>query len=281
MTALKIRRIPFDFTHVEFVWNPKNPLFAIEMNQISFFAIAFEKYICRAMNDAEALITDPAVLEECRAFRSQESIHAMAHRKHARALIDRYSGLNEALEMAIKSFDDLYVAHPLKYHLGYIGGLESVFTPYFKLLIDQRAILFAGGDARVASLLLWHFCEEIEHRSSGIAIYDHLVGSYGYRIGNFFRYFGHSAALFNLLGKEFEKHVPGLTQIIADAKQQKLPLKNRLAAFFGVLHSQMPWHQPVAQAIPDYFDEWNAKYEQGEDMTRVYGVNTLSFAEPA
>jgi len=272
MTDLVIRRIPFEFSGVDFIWNPENPLFAIEMNKISFFAVGFEKYICRAMNDAEPLIKDPAVLEEARAFRAQESIHSMAHRKHVRALVERYPGLQEVLDMTIKSYDDLYDAHPLKYHLGYIGGLESVFTPFFKLLIDHREILFAGGDARVASLLLWHFCEEIEHRSSGIAIYDHLVGSYLYRIGNFRGYSGHSKSLFGMLGTEFEKHVPGLTAIIAQAKKQPLPLKARFAAGYGVLMSQMPWHRAVDQAVPDYFAEWNAKYHQGEDMTQTYGV---------
>ena len=48
MIDLMIRRIPFDFEGVDFVWNKANPGFAISMNKVSFFAIGFEKYICQA-----------------------------------------------------------------------------------------------------------------------------------------------------------------------------------------------------------------------------------------
>ncbi len=78
---------------MDFVWNKADPAFAITMNKVSFFAVGFEKYICQAMNDAEKLITDPAVLQECKDFRSQESIHSMAHRKHCKALIEQHPGL--------------------------------------------------------------------------------------------------------------------------------------------------------------------------------------------
>lgn len=51
MTDLKIRRIPFAFDDVPFMWNPQNPGFSMAMNILSFYAIGFEKYICRAMQD--------------------------------------------------------------------------------------------------------------------------------------------------------------------------------------------------------------------------------------
>jgi predicted metal-dependent hydrolase len=87
MIDLKVRRIPFDFEGVDFIWNKNNPEFAITMNKLSFFAVGFEKYICQAMRDAEPLITDPRVLQEARDFRAQEGLHSSAHRKHCKALI--------------------------------------------------------------------------------------------------------------------------------------------------------------------------------------------------
>ena len=54
MTDLKIRRIPFSFEGVAFVWNPNAPGFSVAMNTLSFFAVGFEKYICQVMQDAEA-----------------------------------------------------------------------------------------------------------------------------------------------------------------------------------------------------------------------------------
>jgi predicted metal-dependent hydrolase len=281
MSDLKIRKIGFRFQDTDFIWNPENPFFSILMNKITFFVIGFEKYICQAINDAEPLIKNPAVLKEAKDFRTQESIHSMAHRKHAKALIERYPGLQETLDKVVQSYDRLYASKPLKYHLAYIGGLESIFTPFFKLLLDNRKMLFGGGDAQVSSLLVWHFCEEIEHRSSGIIVYDEVVGSYLYRVLNFRKFIAHSTGLFAMMDAEFQKHVADVPIEFYDPKRSRpLPLRGRLGSAIGVLMAQMPWHKPVHQSVPDYFQEWMGLYDSGADMTQAYGVQRAFAAAP-
>ncbi len=44
------------------------------------------------------------------------------------------------------------------------------------MMLDNEETLFRPGDDRVASLFLWHFVEEVEHRSSALMIYDAVVG---------------------------------------------------------------------------------------------------------
>jgi predicted metal-dependent hydrolase len=273
VTDLIIRRIPFKFDGVDFIWNPQNPGFSVLMNKVSFFAIGLEKYYCQAVKDAEPLISDAEVLEEAKAFRVQEGLHSYAHRQHVKALIERYPGLRGALDKIVQHFDTLYEERSLDYHLAYAGGLESIFTPSFKLLIDNREPLFGGGDARVASLFLWHFCEEIEHRSSALMIYDHVVGKYWYRVGSFPSFMKHVAAGLALLEEEFKKHVPEVPEAVYSADAYKgIPLGENLQALLGIVGAQMPWHRTENQKIPHYYHEWNGRYERGEDMTQVYGV---------
>ncbi|MDG2003034.1 MAG: metal-dependent hydrolase [Novosphingobium sp.] len=252
-----LRRIPWNFDGVKFIWNPDQPFFSVAMNKVSFLAAGFEKYICRTIDAAEPPITDPAVLAEVRAFRAQEGLHAMAHRKHVKALIETYPGLPQALDKTIALYDDQFEAKELKYHLGYVGGLESIFTPNFKVLIDNRATLFAGGDTRVSSLLLWHFCEEIEHRSSGLIVYDHVV--------------------MTTLGEEFANCVHDAPPEILSARQSgiNIPRRDKLKSAFGILMSQMPWHNPEHQLLPKYFDEWNERFDRGEDMKTTYGQGSI------
>jgi hypothetical protein len=152
MSALEVRKFQGNFSGVDSLWNPDHPSFAIAMNKFSFWAIGFEKYTCDVMCCAQKLIEDAAILVEAQVFRAQKSAHSLAHRKHVRALIERY--------------DNLYASRDLKYHLAYIGGLESTFTPSMKLLIDNREDLMAKGDAR----------EEIKHHASEITIYDEFLG---------------------------------------------------------------------------------------------------------
>ena len=183
MTDLEIRRIRFDLDgDVPFNWNADNPAFSTYMNMVSIMAdVLREDDRCRG-TEAMPLITDTAVADEADAFLRQEAQHASAHRQHLRALIRRHPGLQETLDEAVASYDDLTATTPLNYRLAYIADLEATFTPFFKMLLDNEATLFRPGDERVASLLMWHFVEEVEHRSSALIIFDAVVDNNLYRM---------------------------------------------------------------------------------------------------
>jgi hypothetical protein len=272
MSDLQIRRIPFEFEGVDFIWNPEQPAFSAMMNMISVMAIGLEKYFCRAMADAEVVIRDEAVREEARLFRMQEAIHSQAHKLHVGALIQRYPGLRETMEAVIASYDALYEQHPLRFHLGYAGGLEAIFTPFFKMLIDHRQTLFAGGDARVASLLLWHFCEEIEHRSSALTVFNAVVGNPFYRLRTTGAWRRHSSTIAKLIYEGFKAHVADTPHEIYKQNPLKdVPRAAKIISGVGILESQAPWHRPERARIPDYYAQWRESYERGEDVRLIYG----------
>ena len=128
-------------------------------------------------------------------------------------------------------------------------------------------------DARVASLLLWHFCEEIEHRSSGVAVYDAVVGKYFYRVGNFRNFMAHVKKVTDMLRAEFIKHVPGVTaEMFKGSPNSALPRMAKLKAAMCMLAAQMPWHNSDRQALPAYYHEWTDRFDRGEDMRQVYGA---------
>jgi predicted metal-dependent hydrolase len=272
MSNLEVRKFDWDFDGIPFVWNPEQPRFAILMNQITFVIISFERYICKAMTAAESRITDDDVLTEARLFRQQEAVHAVAHTKHARALLAQYPGLQSVLDKAQQSYDELYESKPLEYHLAYAGGLEAIFTPFFKMILDNRAVLFSGGDSRFASMLLWHFCEEIEHRSSALMVYNHVVGSYRYRITNTRRFQNHARSLFEMAIEEFKAHVPDVPHEVYEGNPfASVPRAATLRSALGILNSQLPWHNPTHQPLPNYYDEWIGQWTSGEDVTQFYG----------
>lgn len=145
-------------------------------NAVSFLAIAFEKMIVTTMAEAKPLLTDPVIAEEADAFTRQEGQHSMAHRQHALRTDQGVPGAQGNPRRVIAAFDDLVDNKPLKYRLAYTADLEATFTPVFKLMLDHDDTLFAPGDDRVASLFLWHFVEEVEHRKARrLIIYNGLV----------------------------------------------------------------------------------------------------------
>lgn len=299
MTSLQVRKVQFEFDgDVPFVWQPENPAFSAMTNMISVLAIAFETYIVRAFKETMPRITDPAVAAEADAFMRQEAQHARVHRLHVRALIRSHPGLQATLDAAIACFDELFEAKPARYHLAYVADLEATFTPTFKLLLDHEEQLFRPGDERVASMLLWHFVEEVEHRSSALVVYRALGGSEAYRLGILPSVALHMGRVLRTIVEGFNEHVP-LELRRLDARvllpafrarhwlstwvprrgrgRGSLPdalagvsASARRAASLRIVMSQLPSHDPEHQPLPALAARWLERYARGDDITRWY-----------
>lgn len=307
MTDLQIRRMNFAFEEddVPFLWNEENPAFSSMANAVSFLAIGFEKMIVKMILQAKPLITDPDVAAEADAFMRQEGQHSTAHRQHVKALIVRYPGLRETLDAVIGEFDRLTAQTSLNYRLAYTADLEATFTPVFKLMLDNEATLFRPGDDRVASLFIWHFVEEVEHRSSALVVFDSVVGSDIYRMRVAPSVFRHVLHVIRLACQGFNDHVPledrridALSMFASYRHAQRLrrwlpllraqdhgpmprafddlPLAEQLVALAGVVRSQLPKHDPTHEKLPALADVWFRRYEDGYDVTRWYTADAVA-----
>lgn len=312
MTHLQIRKIPFDFDgDVPFVWNRTNPEFAIMCNAISVLAIAFEKYIVTSLPNAMSLITDPDVREEAEVFMRQEGQHSRMHRAHVAALIRRYPGVQRTLDEAVAAFDDLLRTRSIEFHLAYTASLEATFTPIFKLFLDHHRTLYAPGDDRVASLFLWHFVEEVEHRSSAMVIYRHVVGRERTRMRMVPEIFRHVVGVYGGAVRSFATVIPPEDQVIdptraAPSRMYRREIAVRLPGMrhrvvddghgtalqcasagemlrmaVGLVRSQMPGHDPTHQPLPEFADDWMAAYDRGVDVSTWYASRTAELEDAA
>jgi predicted metal-dependent hydrolase len=299
VTDLEVRRPKFDFTDdVPWVWHPENPAFSFFMNATSIIAICFEQMIVAAVQEAKPRMTD-ADVAEATAFLRQEAQHSSSHRKHVNALVKRYPGLEQTFDNAMACFDTLTATKSLEFRLAYIADLEATFTPSFKLMLDNEATLFRPGDDRVASLFLWHFVEEVEHRSSALLIYDAVVGDNWYRIRALPGVVKHLLQVMSVIADGVNAHVPprdrkvdARTLLPAYGALQNLksklppgtgnqsvrpafgsvPRKQILVAAGRVLMSQTPYHKPEHEPLPQFADQWFARWKRGEDVTRWYSA---------
>lgn len=290
ITSLEIRKVRFDFDgEIPFIRNPRNPTFSVFTNAVSIIAIAFEKLIVTATREAIPLITDAEAKSEAEAFLRQEAQHANAHRQHVHALARRHPGLEQTLADTVRCFDRLTDSAPLDFRLAYTANLEATFTPYFKLLLDNEATLFAPGDERVASLFLWHFVEEVEHRSSALVVYDSLIRSRTRRVRALPAILRHMNEAFMIVVDGFNTHVPEADRII-DARRAlpamslsarrrprpappalgHLSTRQKGVALLRILESQSPWHNPTHQPLPLFADRWFHRYEVGADIAHWY-----------
>ncbi|GAB1815808.1 metal-dependent hydrolase [Mycobacterium sp. MUNTM1] len=298
MTDLEIRRIRFDLDgDVPFNWNSGNPAFSTYMNMVSIMAICFEKMLVSAVREAMPRITDAAVADEAEAFLRQEAQHANAHRQHLRALTRSHPGLQTTLDEAVASYDHLTATTPLNFRLAYVADLEATFTPFFKMLLDNEATLFRHGDERVASLLMWHFVEEVEHRSSALMVYNAVVNDKLYRLRVLPRVVKHLMKVATRLFDSIDANVP-LSERGVDARDfaplrsvidkvrgprrdtdavrrvkpalHTVPWKQKLSTAARVLMSQTPLHDPAKEPLPEFADHWFERYNRGDDVCHWY-----------
>lgn len=302
MPDLKIRRVRFDLggDDVPFNWNPQRPAFAMQCNLITFFAPGFEKFIVDATREAMPLIRDPEQAEEANAYLRQEAQHSAAHMSHYRALARRWPGLRETLDEVIASYDKLTATKPLAWRLAYTAIIENTFTPYFKVFLDHEDKLFAPGDERVASLFLWHFVEEIEHRSSALMVYDAVHGDFLYRARTIPAVAKHLVEIAAICSRGFQKHVPAedgghyarllpdgmkLRSLLAASRAARqlakpgqgtyagVPRREMVAMLTGLVRSQGPNHDPTFENLPPFADRWRDRYdEEPKSAARWYSV---------
>lgn len=300
MSDLVVRSPKFHIDEtVPFQWQPSNPAFGLFGNTFTFLAIAFERYIVSATRQAESRFTSAVVADEADAFVRQEAQHARAHRAHAKAMISQYPGLAETYAAANAAYDELLEREDVEFHLAYIANLEATFTPLFKMVFDNRHRLFDGGDERVGTLLLWHFVEEIEHRSSALLIHHHVTPDRWYRVRKAPKVFDHVARIYKLVLAGFEEHVPpgdrGISAkevspsgLYVSELRDRLHIGGRAGGHPSMLShvrgrdlgtmlwretkAQTPGHHPALEPLPVWAQRWHAAYEAGRDVTTYAGV---------
>jgi predicted metal-dependent hydrolase len=264
MSHLTVRDLKLDFQGVGFIWNPAQPAFSYLANIISFQTVGFEKFICRTVHQALPMIEDPVLAAEARDFLDQEAKHSKAHMAHVKGLIEQYPEMRSVFDESVADFERKWDANGLHYKIAYSAILEGTSLPLYKIMIDHRDKLIVGGDERVASLLLWHFSEEIEHRSSALKIYNALVGKPFYRLKLFPEVGKHLAGNMNRIARRFGEIVPGVAQLDLRHAMNSVPRWDRIKMTASLLASQLPINDPAKGTMPEFCKATLAKMDSAK-----------------
>ena len=145
---------------------------------------------------------------------------------------------------------------------------------------------------------LWHFVEEIEHRSSGLKLCRHINADPWYRVRHIRATFGHVGKLSEAVAKTFDEVIPfedrgvsaqqlmSNSMLFGEFKHRlpggrprrdnpptlfhAVPTTQLVTMAWRLALSQMPHHDPTDQPLPDWADTWMREYERGSDMTTFY-----------
>ena len=274
---LTVRRIPFEFPDdLEPRWNADKVEWSYMVNGASVAMPYLEPYLIRSVRIGLEHIDDAELRAEAEAYCAQEGQHFRQHRRFNDLLIAKgYEELRGVEDRMEKEYAGFFARRSLRFRLAYAAGFESMALALGHWLVARRDFLFGGSDSRVASLILWHFVEEIEHKRTAFDVYQAVVGNYPYRVMGIF------LASFHLMARSRQAY---RTMLVRDGLWHNLGSRMRLWGMVTRFLAQVlphmlrccsPWHDPEAIDDPQWIVDWVQAYDRGDGVVPLLDTARL------
>ncbi len=266
-TEMVIRKMPFEFPEdIEPHWNPEKPEWSHMVNGASLAMPYLEPYLIRTMRKAIEKMGCEVLKKEVKSYIGQEGQHYQQHRKFNDILIaSGYPELKDIEAQMKADFDNFEKNRSLKFNLAYACGFETMALSIGHWLVKDREYLFAGSDTRVASLILWHFVEEIEHKNVAFDAYQAVYGHYFYRVYATFFATLHVVKYSRKAYQAMLKRDGLWSRFSSRWNLLKMITRffaNMIPATFSAL---LPWHHPSDVNDPQWCIDWINEYAGDED----------------
>lgn len=275
------RRVQFPYRPAAALhWNIAQPQFAQMVNAASLAMPYLEPYLIKTMHQARARIENPKLVDELDLYCRQEAAHFREHRRFNEELKAQRPETVKKLEAVLaQDYARLGRKRSLRFNLAYAEGFESMALALGHMLIEDREFLFGGAESSVASLVLWHFVEEIEHKNVALGVFEHVCGSYLRRV------IGLAYATFHIMYRTRS----GYQMLLEDDGLWRNP-RSRLAVWRVVLRISRkltpkflrmlsPFYHPSRIADPAWMLAWRTLY-QASDAAAGLDTNRLHEAVP-
>jgi predicted metal-dependent hydrolase len=245
MADITVRKIRFSFDDVPVDFDVSDEMLGAMLPALALSMTMpyLEPYLIRTMKVALREIRDPDLAGDVRRFSQQEGHH---FRNHA-DFNDRIRGSFDAsAAAALRTIEGSLEADyqrfthekSLRFNVAYAEGFEAMTCAGALAMAEHGGFdVIPGGE-----IWAWHMAEEIEHRTVAFQAYDHLVGSYLYRVlGGFWAQW------------HYTSYIRRFAQCMARALGRKLVLPNtpmHRTALRNYLRTWSPRYDPARIALP-------------------------------
>jgi predicted metal-dependent hydrolase len=272
-----VRKMPFEFPdEIDAHWNRNKPEWSHMVSGASLAMPYLEPYLIRSMRKAYEKINSDELKKEVKLYMGQEAQHYQQHRKFNDILIKQGYPELKGIEAEMKEeFTDFEKNRSLKFNLAYACGFESMALAMGHWLVKDRDYLFGGSDTRVASLILWHFVEEIEHKNVAFDVYQAVYGNYFYRV------YGTIFATLHVMKFSRKAYQAMLKKdgMWGSPRSRWNLLKMQLRFFTNMipptLSACLPGHHPSEVKDPKWCLDWIETHKQDESQLAVLDTDNL------
>jgi predicted metal-dependent hydrolase len=264
---ITVRRMRFEFPDdLDTVFIEGEPEDSYMNIALSLLLPYLEPYLIRTMRSARGHVTDPALVADLDRFVEQEGQHYRQHARFNAVFRDRgFAGLaplERELDADYRRFSE---TKSLRFNLAYAEGFEA-FTCAMACtacsLVERDR---AKWNPAALDLFLWHLVEEIEHRTVAFDVYEHVFGSYPYRVGvgmfaqrHLLRFMWRAASTMLRADPRTPAAFGGEAGRQARARRQREDLVRELLP--RVLSTYSPWYDPRKIRVPKAVEDLTAHY---------------------
>lgn len=266
MENMMVRRMDFAFqSDMDLVFIKDDPDMSFMFLGAWMMLPYLEPFLIRTMRDALPHIRDAKLKEDLKRFCAQEGEHFKQHAKAndlIRSLHPSYAALRPLEQELDQELKDFTKNKPLKFKLAYAEGFESMTSAMSRAQLEVG--LYDRTSSPLADLAKWHVMEELEHRSVAFDIYEHVVGSWFYRMKQSIWSQKHYFAWV----KRFQKIlVAPQADLIASYATPEVTARRKAynkhymrRGIPRVLNTYMPWYDPSKVDLPPQFEAAREHY---------------------
>jgi hypothetical protein len=278
---MTVRRMRFPYPDsLKAWWNAARPEFSHIVNAASLAMPYLEPYLIETMRKAKERIADPRLQQDVDLYIGQESTHFRQHQQFNKRLADLGYRAVPKLEAKLKADYEAFArTRSFTFNIAYAEGFEAMALGIGHMLIEQREHLFANADPAVASLVLWHFVEEIEHKTVTYDVFKTLDGRYAWRI------YGLLYATIHIMARTRQGY---RAMLIEDGRwytlASRLALYRLLARIFWKITPRLlrvfrPGYDPREVPDPSWALDWWRMHRDGQE--RLGEIDTTRLAAPS
>lgn len=260
MEHMTVRRMDFAFqSDMDLVFIKDDPDMSFTFLGGWMMMPYLEPFLIRTMRDALPHIRDEKLKEDLKRFCAQEGEHFKQHAKAndlIRGLHPSYEALRPLEQELDREFKDFTKNKPLKFKLAYAEGFESMTSAISRAQLEVG--LYDRTSSPLADLGKWHVMEELEHRSVAFDIYEHVVGSWFYRMKQSIWSQKH---YFAWVKRFREVLIAPHADLFASFEIPEIILRRKAfnkhymrRALPRVLTTYMPWYDPNKVDLPPEFE---------------------------
>lgn len=265
MSTITVRKIRFPFDEAVALDGTDEELGALlPILGLSLTMPYLEPYLIRTMNAALREITDEALAEDVRRFSQQEGHHYKNHALFNERVRARFDDATAARLRAIEQqLEDDYQrftrTKSLRFNVGYAEGFEAM-TCAGALAGAAAGAFDPGSTVPGGELWAWHMAEEIEHRTVAFGVFEHLVGSYPYRVVASVRAQWHYLSYVSRFAREMARAL-GRTPVRPQTPMHRDMLRRYLRTW-------SPWYDPSRIDLPPNVPALLERYTAMAELVR-------------